>query len=333
MNATATQFTGWIGEPLTRLAEQLRQGRMPHALLVNGRPGVGKTVLVDRLAALLLCEAPAGDTACGDCSGCRLHTAGNHPDYFHITFAADEKTGKVSSVIKVDQIRALSEGLALSHHGAGHKVAVLEPAEALNINAANSLLKTLEEPADKTVLILVSSQPGRLPATIRSRCQQVRLEAPPETVALEWLQGQYDGPQPEVFLRLAHGAPLRALELARENALEERRARFDALLELRDGRADAVEVAQAWAGDEDLRGLRWLRGWLMDLLRIRLTGEAGGIDSVDLGERLVALASHMDCRVMFRQLDQLNRLLRPENTSLNRQLMTEDVLLAWAGRR
>ena len=320
----------WLDSHLERIGDLLRQGRMPHALLVTGRPGLGKSSFAAHLAALLICEDRGADqSACGNCSGCRLQAAGNHPDYFHVTFTVDEKTGKVSTVIKVDQIRALSGRLVLSHHGAGFKVAVLEPADALNINAANSLLKTLEEPADNTVLVLVSSQPGRLPATIRSRCQQIRVEAPTAALALEWLAGQYDGPRPEVFLRLADGAPLRALALAQENALEERRARFDTLVGLCNGSQDPVSVAQAWAKDDDLKGLGWMREWLMDLLKIRLTGQVDAIHGIDLADRLQRLASKVDSRVMFRQLDAVNRNLQLADSSLNRQMMMEDVLLAW----
>jgi DNA polymerase-3 subunit delta' len=324
MNPSMPEFPAWLESHIVHFAGLRGQGRMPHALLVTGLPGVGKSAFADRLAALLVCEEPAGINPCGHCCACQLFAAGTHPDLFRVS------PEEGSSVIKIDQVRRLSSGLALSHHGAGYKVAVLEPADTLNINAANSLLKTLEEPADDTVLILVSAQPGRLPATIRSRCNRVRIEAPPEPEALKWLQTQYDGPQSEVFLRLAHGAPLRALELARDNALDERRERFEALLGLREGRTDVIALAQAWAKDEDLKGLHWLRGWLMDLLRVRLTGETGTIHSIDLAERLLLLAQRLDSRVMFEQLDRLNRLLRQENTSLNRQLMTEDVLLAWA---
>ena len=324
----------WLQPQLERVGELLRQGRMPHALLVTGRPGLGKSGFAAHLAALLICEDRGnGHAACGQCSACKLQAAGNHPDYSYMTYAVDEKTGKVSTVIKIDQVRALSEKLFLSHHGAGFKVAILQPADALNINAANSLLKTLEEPADNTVLILVSSQPGRLPPTIRSRCQQVRIGAPEADAALAWLAGQYAGPRPEVYLRLADGAPLRALALAQEDALQERRARFDTLVGLCNGSQDPVAVAQAWAKDEDLKGLGWMREWLMDLLKIRLTGQLDGIHGIDLADRLQRLASKLDSRVMFRQLDVVNRNLRMADSSLNRQLMMEDVLLAWADRR
>lgn len=334
MTDPAPTIYPWLHTHLERVGEQLRQGRMPHALLVTGRPGLGKSAFAAQLAALLICEDRGnGQIACGQCTACKLQAAGNHPDYSYVTVAVDEKTGKVSTVIKIDQVRALSEKLSLSRHGAGFKVVILEPADALNINAANSLLKTLEEPADNTVLILVSSQPGRLPPTIRSRCQQVRISAPGADAALAWLAGQYDSPRPEVYLRLADGAPLRALTLAQEDALQERRARFDTLVGLCNGSQDPVAVAQAWAKDEDLKGLGWMREWLMDLLKIRLTGQLDGIHGIDLADRLQRLASKLDSKVMFRQLDVVNRNLRLADSSLNRQLMMEDVLLAWADRR
>jgi len=319
---------------MERVGDLLWQGRMPHALLVTGRPGLGLSTFAARLAALLICEdRGSGRTACGQCSACHLQAAGNHPDYHYITFEINERTGKLRTVITIDQIRALSGELVLSHHGAGYKVAILEPANALTINAANSLLKTLEEPADNTVLVLVSSQPGRLPPTVRSRCQQIRIGVPETDVALQWFAGQYDGPRPEVLLRLADGAPLRAQLLAQENTLEERRTRFDTLVGLCDGSQDPVTVAQSWAKDEDLKGLGWMREWLMDLVKIRLTGQVEGIHGVDLTERLQRLAGKLDCRVLIRQLDAINRNLRLADGSLNRQMMMEDVLLAWTDRR
>ncbi len=324
----------WLEPVLERIGARRQDGRMPHAVLVTGRPGVGKSILASRLAALLICEEPdSSRLPCGHCTGCRLQAAGNHPDYRYVTFEFDEKARRLRTVITVDQIRALSEGLTLSRHGEGYRVAVLEPADALNINAANSLLKTLEEPADNTVLILISAQPGRLPPTVRSRCQQVRVDPPATDVALDWLAEQGAGAEPEIFLRLADGAPLLALELARAEVLQDRRSRFDTLVGLCNGSQRPETVAQAWAQDEDLRGLGWMREWLMDLLKIRLSGRLDAVHAVDLAERLQRLAGKLDSRVLFRQLDAVNRSLRLVDSGLNRQLMMEDILLAWADRR
>ena len=318
----------WLHSQWAALVSALHQGRLPHALLITGQPGTGKAVFTASLTALLLCEESAGrDSPCGRCHGCRLLSAGNHPDLFRIT------TGEDATAIKVDQIRALAEVLSFSHHGDAWKVAVLDPADAMNSNAANSLLKTLEEPTDNTVLLLVSHQPARLPATIRSRCQEVRIDVPDRVTALQWLRGHNAGSRSDVYLSLAGGAPLLALELARGNVLKERQERFRQFSGIVSGREDPLAVAQHWAGDEDFQGLRWLREWLMDLLRIRMTGHTGDVRSIDLLDDLESLALRLDSRVMFARLDTINWLLQHAGSSLNRQLLTEDALLVLAEHR
>jgi DNA polymerase-3 subunit delta' len=315
----------WLQPQWAALVSALHRGRFPHALLVTGQPGTGKAVFTASLTALLLCEEAAGrDSPCGRCPGCRLLAAGNHPDLFRIA------SGEDATAIKVDQIRALAEALSFSHHGHAWKVAILDPADAMNSNAANSLLKTLEEPTDNTVLLLVSHQPARLPATIRSRCQEVHIDVPVREMALQWLSERNAGTRSDIYLSLAGGAPLLALELAQGNVLEERRERFRQFAGIVSGREDPLAVAQRWAGDEDLQGLRWSREWLMDLLRIRMTGHTGDIRSIDLQDGLRSLASQLDSRVLFARLDTIDWLLQHANSSLNRQLLTEDALLAWA---
>jgi DNA polymerase-3 subunit delta' len=315
----------WL-EPLwARLTAIYRHGHLPHALLLTGQPGMGKAVLAEELAHLLLCERPAeGHVACRQCTGCLLFESGSHPDYFHITPGEDSRS------IKIDQVRRLAEGLSLTRHGSGYKVAILEPADGLNINAANSLLKTLEEPTDNTVLVLVSPHPARLPATIRSRCQELRVQAPDRERTARWLATRYSGATPEVYVTLANGAPLQALQLAQENALEERQRRFRALLDIREGRGDTLAVAADWAADQNLKGLRWMQEWVMDMLKIRLTGQPEGIHGIDLLDDLSALAPRLDSRLVFGLLDRINRTLKLADSTLNRQLMMEDILLAWA---
>jgi DNA polymerase-3 subunit delta' len=317
----------WLQTIADSMAASLSQDRMPHALLLAGQPGVGKAVLADYLVRQLLCAAlPADGVPCGRCPGCLQYAAGTHPDFFRVGPEED------ASVIKVDQVRELAEKLSLSSHHGGFKVALLMPADAMNINAANSLLKTLEEPSDNTVLLLVSARPAQLPATIRSRCQLLRVEIPARDVALHWLTGQVPDEQKETYLQLAHGAPLEALRQAQDDLISLRRESLEALLDILDGTRSALAVAQDWSKDEELQGIRWLREWLMDLLRIRLTGQTDAVRSADLAEVLAVLARRLESRVMFRQLDSINSLLRLTAGSLNRQLLTEDVLLAWAAQ-
>ncbi len=323
----------WLEPYRESVAALIMQERFPHALLLTGQSGMGKADFADYLAQLLLCGQPVGGASpCGQCSACTWFKAGSHPDYHYISFESDEKTGKSRKSIVVDQVRKLAGDLALKSHAGGYKVAVITPADAMNINASNSLLKTLEEPSDNTVLVLVSDQPGHLPATLRSRCQQLRIGVQDKDSVLQWLSGQLDGQVPEMYLRLAENAPLVALRLARENAIEERRDHFSELIDMLDGKIAPLKVAEAWSKDEDMQAVRWLRDWLMDLLRIRMTGQTGAVRNIDIVDGLEVLAKRLDCKLMFKQLDRINRTLQLAASGLNRQLMTEDILLAWAAR-
>jgi DNA polymerase III subunit delta' len=317
----------WLESSRLTIATALAQGRLPHALLLTGLPGVGKGVLAEAIARQLLCKAATLEKGpCGQCTACVQLNAGSHPDYIRIQLEED------ASVIKVDQIRLLAEKLSYSSHQGGYKVAVLDPAGKMNINAANSLLKTLEEPSDNTVLLLVCERSSQLPPTVRSRCQQLRVEVPGQDVALQWLAGQGIAGPAGTYLKMAHGAPLEALKQARADSIDARREHFDSLVGILEGRAAPLAVAQLWFKEEDMQGLRWMRDWLMDLIRIGMTGQTSGARSADLLEGLVKLARRLDSRVVFAQLEQINRTL-VATASLNRQLLTEDILLAWAAQK
>ena len=200
----------WLEDSWQQLNQARLQGRLPHALLIKGQDGVGKQALALQTAAALLCEQPDTDgNACGRCSACGWLQAGTHPDLFQLE---PEEAGKA---IKVDQIRELGGKLAMTSHGGHHKVAIIRPAEAMNVNAANSLLKTLEEPAADTLILLLSAAPGRLPATVRSRCQQLAVATPATPLAQQWLQDEgLSADDALCYLELANGAPLRARDMA-----------------------------------------------------------------------------------------------------------------------
>jgi len=317
----------WLEPYRLTVATTLAQGRLPHALLITGLQGLGKGVLAEVIAAQLLCTSATRETGpCGCCAACAQLKAGSHPDYIRIQLEED------ASVIKVDQIRLLAEKLSFSSHQGGYKVAVLNPAGTMNINAANSLLKTLEEPSDNTVLILVCERPSQLSPTVRSRCQQLRVEVPGQDIALQWLAGQGIAGGAETCLKMAHGAPLAALQQAQADSSEARREHFDSLVGILEGRANPLVVAQSWSSEADLQGVRWMREWLMDLVRIAMTGQTSAVRSADLLDGLVRLARRLDSKVLFVQLEGINRTLAA-TASLNRQLLTEDILLAWAAQK
>jgi DNA polymerase-3 subunit delta' len=221
----------WNEETWAVLAS--KRERAPHALLIHGPRGIGKLALAEQFAQSILCEPAAGKRApCGECAGCRWFGAGSHPDFRRVEPEALARLGatgddadapatptarsaKPSMEIKVDQIRALDGFLNLKSHRGGPRVALIHPAEAMNPNAANALLKGLEEPPGRAMFLLVSHRPGRVLATVRSRCVAVPVPVPDAAQSLAWLKGQ-DVPDPAVWLAFASGAPLQALDYAGE---------------------------------------------------------------------------------------------------------------------
>lgn len=203
------------------LSLQGRRDQLPHALLLIGQKGIGKFELTKQFAASLLCESPQPDgLACGRCLACNWYAQGNHPDFRLLqpeALAADgepeEGKKKASQQITIDQVRGLDEFLNVGTHRAGLRIIIVNPAEAMNRSTANSLLKTLEEPAPGTLFLLVSNEPLRLLPTIRSRCQVVPVPVPQPAVSEQALRA--DGlAEPERWLALAGGSPLLALELS-----------------------------------------------------------------------------------------------------------------------
>jgi len=219
------------------LFESLRRAsdRLPHALLIHGARGTGKLALAEAIAQLLLCEAAdAARKPCGTCEGCRWLRAGSHPDFRRVEpealarepLAEEEgdapaKKGKPSTEVKVEQVRELAGFLNLRSHRGRLRVALVHPAEDMNPNAANALLKGLEEPPAGAVFLLVSHRPARLLPTIRSRCVALPVALPARDKALEWLSAQ-GAKDPGRWLAFAGGAPLGALDYAGKAQLLQR---------------------------------------------------------------------------------------------------------------
>jgi DNA polymerase III subunit delta' len=315
------------------LAARLFAEQLPHGLLISGQDGLGKGLLATAFARLALCKQPRGNGACGVCSACAQFAAGSHPDFQRVTFEEREgkagEEGALKQNISVEQIRDLIGLLQLRSHQGGRKVAVIEPAEGMSIAAANSLLKTLEEPPADTLILLVSSAPGRLPATIRSRCQSVGIAAPKAGEALAWLQARAPREDWPVLLGFTGGGPLAALALADSDIDARRKAFFEGLLRLKAGQANPVMLAtQPKERYPEL--LQFLWSFTADLILIR----SGGVSRIVNRDQLPLLqkaAEGIHLRGLYAFLDRIQAVLQALDSSANRELAFSVLLSDWAG--
>lgn len=309
------------------LADRRAQHRMPHALLLEGPAGLGKRHFAQCLARALLCVAPAANgTACGGCRSCQLAEAGSHPDFLVVE---PEAPGKQ---IVVDQIRQIGEFQALTRKHGSYKAIVIAPAENMNASAANSLLKSLEEPTRETVLLLMSQRSAQLPATVRSRCQRVSFAIPARDQAQAWLTQQIADPsQVELLLTLAQGAPLEAVVLAEGDTLARRAELFDHWMRLAKGQVSPLTVAGEYLKRDLRQVLSWCLGWTADLVRLHAAGTAAELQNPDLRAPLQDLVNQLDLPQLLEFYERVRNALRLVPTSVNNQLLIEDVLLTWAG--
>ncbi|HUP28946.1 MAG TPA: DNA polymerase III subunit delta' [Usitatibacter sp.] len=310
---------------------------IPHALLLHGPAGVGKAHFARALAAGALCESPRNALACEACASCHWFSQGNHPDFREIVpeaTAEDEgeaveadagKPEKAKSlVIKIDQIRAVADFIALSTHRAGFKVLVIRPAETLQPAAANALLKTLEEPPANTVIVLVSDRPARLLATIRSRCRLLALPRPARDAALAWLRAE-GVPNAEVALASAGGAPLLARDLAQPEEAELRRRLLNELA--RPNGADPLGFAPGIDRLSVERFIHWMQTWVHDLARVKLAGQPR--HHPDFAAALQARARAADMEALFEFDRELASARSLAAHPLNPRLVAEHLLMAY----
>ena len=319
----------WLATLWGRLGASRKADRLPHALLIAGPRGVGKRHLAWQLARALLCpQTDAEGRACCSCADCRLAAAGSHPDLQQLVPDPESKSGEIG----IEPIRELADRTSLTPSRAARKLILVDPADRLNTAAANALLKTLEEPAGAALLCLIAEQPSRLPATIRSRCQWLRVPIPPQSEALAWLAPRMgiEPAEAAARLRLAYGAPLRALTEVDGAFLDQRRALLKGLLGIAGGERDPVGEAGAWNGVGARLSLDSLAGWLCDLLRLKVAAEPPRLDDMDARGALGGLARRIDAAQAHRLLRRVLEARGLADSTLNPLLMLESLLIEWS---
>jgi len=300
-----------------------------HAYLLHGPAGIGKRALAERLMARLLCQSPAGLDACGQCKSCHLLAAGSHPDNFIL------EPEEADKAIKVDQVRELVSFVVQTAQLAGRKVVLVEPVEAMNLNAANALLKSLEEPSGNTVLLLVSHQPSRLLPTIKSRCVQQACPLPSESASLEWLAKALPDCNAEALselLFLAAGSPLAAVRMHEQGVIAQRALVVEGVKKLLKREMAPSQLAEAWNAVSLQLLFDWFCQWSQLMLRYQLSRDETGLGQADMRKVVQYLADKTpQAKVLQIQdwlLAQRQKVLGKAN--LNRALLLEALLVQWA---
>ena len=309
----------WLTPISDRLAAQIENGTLPHALLISGPASIGKRLLIEDLLSRVLCTS--GHTACGNCYQCQLLQIGNHPDYLLIS-------PEESKQIVIDQIRGLVEWVVQTSHQGGEKICVISSAHRMNVQAANSLLKCLEEPPRATTIVLTSNIPSRLPPTIRSRCQQVVCNPPERKQAISWLrQNLQSDMEPDLLLNITNGVPLRAVEFIDSYYLELRARIAESLPLVMSGYNSPIQMAASFLDDDPNVVLDIMYHLAADSISHSLS--ATSWRNYDLSEQLEKLATLINIQHRFEFLNRLchAKKMLGASSNANAQMIFEWVLI------
>jgi len=317
----------WQQHNWDHLCDYRIQNRVPQALLITGNKGLGKQHLANQFGFSLLCaKALDNGFGCGHCDRCLLLNAETHPDFIQIR---PDEPGKA---ITIGQIRSLINRLTLKPQFESYRVAIINPAELMNNAAANAFLKCLEEPAERTVILLITDKPTRLPATIVSRCQKLAVAKPDEEVVLAWLKEQnIEKLQCNVstLLDLAQGSPLQALDYANDGSLTLRNDCFQAWMDIAKQRKHPVNIAENWQKLPQSPLIFWITSWIIDMIKCCYQTKADWLYNPDLKKHLQELSKQMELKELFKLYDLMLITRQRLNTQINKQTMYEEILIKW----
>jgi len=320
----------WQQQHWQSLLGQIERDKLPHGVLLSGQKGIGKWHYAQLLANYLLCASPVSGLPCGKCRSCELLATGNHPDKLLVQPEEENKA------IKVDQIRHLSTFVAKTAQQQGYKIALIGPVEQLNTNAGNALLKSLEEPAGRTVLILTTNVTSGVMATIRSRCQLYPMPVPSQAASLEWLNSIKVSEDSQALLAISAGSPLQASEVsegAKREALQLFLSGLAAITE-QEGSIN-LNLSKQWLALE----LADIVDWWSQLINLLIhkahndvaKHDAGGGEIAELLNQVLSLSSSLRLQWLYKLLDRILTIKRQllAGANPNKQLLLEELLLDW----
>lgn len=328
------------------------QERRAHAYMLAGHSGLGKTVFAQQMAKSLLCQEE-DNHACGQCQSCRLFESGSHPD-LHVLqsekrmvekedvfaiyaprYLEDEskrkKRKKPSAVIAIDQVRGVIPDINTRPHLSSCRLIIINTAEDLNINAANSLLKSLEEPPSDSYFILISHDPGRLLPTLRSRCNRIDFRIPDKQQAMHWLNAQLsDQVDTSQLLDRASGIPLRALELANGTRHSDEEQVTLQMLRLAHRQIDPASAAAVMIkAGELINILESIQLWLSRLIRLKVSSQNATLPINESDKPLIDLGNRLNFRQLYDFLDKVSKSKQLAGGPLDPLLALEDDLISW----
>jgi DNA polymerase-3 subunit delta' len=328
------QHIPWNSDLWLGLVKRYHGAGLPHASLILGNEGTGRRSLAFKLAKFLLCQAPDKKTAqsniyCGQCHSCKLMDAGSHPDYF---ICDQEAKGKQ---IKVDTVRKLNDFMSKTPQISACQVVQIYPLEAMNLNASNALLKTLEEPSGESYLLLIAERLGTVLPTIRSRTQRINLHPPHSEQALTWLSERLPNTSSEdlaLALRQCAGGPLKAEQWLREGLLVQDAAYTSLMQKWLSGQQQLQDVSKALAKYDLTDTINWWTSLNLDIMKLGMGAHVMQISHPQQGEwigQLVATVSKIKLLTLQQKLQEIAGRLSTGQGNYNASLLIESLLLDW----
>jgi len=312
----------WHQKTWEKFLTASRKKQVPHAILLSGEEGLAKSKLAERMAKSLICmnsDSSETSEACNECQSCKTFESGANPDFIQISLLEDKQQ------IGVDQVRVLSEFLNYSRSYNTHRVVILNPTERMNLNAANSLLKSLEEPAANTVIILVTAKINQLLATIKSRCQLFHVVTPSINETTKWLEGKNDNIEPQALIELVGNKPLKVLNISQED-IDNRNKFFQELNAVINHEITVTEMAKNWEKFDTEIILNWQINSIQHAIKSQLKAKSSmqGADKNSLD-----LTNHLSIDKQWQLYQNLIKQKQYIHTSVNPLMFTENMIMLW----